>query len=329
MKDYWKNSLNQHVTERLVCAGLLLCGVGCMSFDYLTDVTEDHFPQAVKCGKCHIAIYDEWSGSDHANAFTNPHFKTATDTYAFEDCLNCHAPQPSVSASLPETRRVHREDGVTCVSCHFDQGVLFGPLPTSGKVQPHPVGVNSDFYRSSELCGRCHEGTFQQWQDATIDHKRTCQQCHMPAVTRKVTQSAGGVSNIIVAFEHEAPQRQHVFQILPEDTADEIVSVSAVRAGSTVNLSVRNNLPHLLPTGDFGFRVVDLKVSMDDAQGNSVEILQEELTKELKTAIGAGQTWQRVVQVPTSTSRLRLKLQRRSYPDHPVIDLYNDEVDLK
>lgn len=303
--------------------------VGCMSFDYLTDVTDDHFPQASKCGKCHIAIYDEWSGSDHAHAFTNPHFQSATHDYTFKDCLNCHAPEPRVSASLPKIRRAHQEDGVTCVSCHFNQGVLTGPLPTTGKVQPHPVGVDPALYQSSELCGRCHEGTFQQWQNADMDDKPTCQVCHMPVVTRKVTQPAGGFSNIIVSFEEEVPQRQHVFAIQTERSIHEMVSVQATRTGSRVELSIRNNLPHLLPTGDFGFRVLDLTVTRTEAQGDPVILLQEELTRELKTALGPGETWRRVLPVPEPTSILRLQLQRRSYPDQPVLVLCDQEVDLK
>jgi hypothetical protein len=329
LKDYWDNLFRAYFPPLTVCMGLLVWGVGCMSFDYLTDVTDDHFPEAASCGKCHISIYDEWSRSDHAHAYTNPHFKSATDAYAFDECLNCHAPEPTVSTSVPQTRTVHRENGVTCVSCHLDEGALSGPLPATGLVQPHPVGVNPEVYQSSQLCGRCHEGTFQQWQDADMENKPTCQQCHMPAVTRKVTQSAGGFSRFIVAFEHEVPQRQHTFQIHIEDSAHDIVSVQGVRTGSTVKLTILNNLPHLLPTGDFGFRVLDLTVSREDTQGTPVEILREELTKELKTAIGVGDTWQRVVQVPASTTRLRFQLVRRSYPDYPVLELFNKEVDLK
>ncbi|NQV36242.1 MAG: hypothetical protein HQ515_26355 [Phycisphaeraceae bacterium] len=313
----------------ILCTGLLLGSISCTSFDHLTDVTEDHFPEAAKCGKCHIAIYNEWSGSDHARAYTNVHFKSSTDSYAFEACLSCHTPNPIVSSFPPETRNIHQEDGVTCVSCHFDKGVLSGPLPTTGKVQPHPVGVSPEFYQSSRLCGRCHEGTFQQWQASSMENKPTCQVCHMPAVTRKVTQSAGGISGIIVAFEQNVPQRQHVFQIYAPDSGHDMVSVQAIRAGSTVELSIHNNLPHLLPTGDFGYRVLDLTVSGIDPQGHSVQIFQKELTKELKTAIAANDTLTRVVQVPISISRLRFQLQRRSYSDHPVLDLFEKELDLK
>ena len=69
---------------------------GCASFDYLTRVTEE-FPKAKQCGKCHVEIYHEWSVSDHATAYVNPHYRQITDEYAFDDWLSCHAPQPTVS----------------------------------------------------------------------------------------------------------------------------------------------------------------------------------------------------------------------------------------
>jgi len=327
LRRYWKNILNEHLPGLIVCLALLGGSPGCKSFDDLTRVTDDHFPQAVKCGKCHISIYAEWSGSDHAGAYTNPHFRRSTNAYAFTDCLNCHAPEPTVALSPP--RHLHREEGITCVSCHLENGVLSGPFPPTGKIKPHPVGVNPELYRGSQLCGRCHEGTFAQWKNAAQENKKTCQQCHMPAVTRKVTQSAGGVSRLIVSLEHEVAQRQHTFRIQTDESIREMVSIQATRNGSTVELSVRNNLPHPLPTGDFGFRVLDLIVSRDDQQGNTIEVFREELTKELKTAIPAGDRLQRVIQVPAATATLRLQIQRRSYKDHPVLDLFEQEVTLK
>jgi hypothetical protein len=329
LRKYWRDTLNQHLSGLIVCLALLGGSAGCESFADLTRVTNDHFPRAVKCGKCHIDIYAEWSGSDHARAYTNPHFRRSTNDHAFTDCLNCHAPEPTVSLLPPKTRHLHRDEGITCVSCHLENGVLSGPFAPTGKVKPHPVGVNPELYRGSQLCGRCHEGTYAQWQDAPLEDKKTCQQCHMPAVTRKVTQSAGGISKLIVSLEHEVVQRQHVFRIQTDESICEMVSVTATQAGSEVELSVRNNVPHLLPTGDFGFRVLDLIVSRTDRQGNTIEVLREELTKELKSAIPAGASLQRIVQLPADAQTLRLRIQRRSYQDQAMLELFDQEVTLK
>ncbi len=325
LRRYWRDTLK----GLIVCLALLTGAVGCASFDALTSVTVDHFPQAAQCGKCHISIYAEWSGSDRAGAYRNPHFRRSTNSYAFPDCLNCHAPEPTVALSPPETRHLQREEGITCVSCHLENGVLSGPFPATGKVKPHPVGVNAELYRGSQLCARCHEGTFAQWQNAPQEDKKTCQQCHMPAVTRKVTQSAGGLSTLIVSLEHEVAQRQHVFRIQTEDSIREMVSVQATRVGTQVELSIRNNVPHLLPTGDFGFRVLDLIVSRDDRQGHSIEVWREELSKELKNAIASGDRLQRLIEVPAACAMLRLRIQRRSYEDQAVLDLFQQEVTLR
>ncbi len=67
----------------------------CTSFKHLT-VVSNTFPRAKECGKCHVDIYQEWSESDHARAYTNPHFRSATNDYSFEHCLGCHAPEPTV-----------------------------------------------------------------------------------------------------------------------------------------------------------------------------------------------------------------------------------------
>ena len=70
----------------------------CASFKHLTLVSNT-FPGAKDCGKCHVEIYHEWSESDHAHAYTNPHFRAATDDYRFESCLSCHAPEPTTDGS--------------------------------------------------------------------------------------------------------------------------------------------------------------------------------------------------------------------------------------
>ena len=79
------------------------------------------------------------------------------------------------------------EDGVTCVSCHLEEGKLSGPNDPTGLVAPHPVRVTGARYRESRFCGRCHEGT----------------------------QATGGLSELFVSFEHAAPQKRHAFDPAP------------------------------------------------------------------------------------------------------------------
>lgn len=308
-----------------ICA-LLTCIGGCTSFKHLT-VSGDDFARGKDCGKCHVDIYHEWSGSDHAAAYANPHFRKATNDYAFEDCLSCHAPGPLAANEQPTLRSAGREDGVTCVTCHLDQGKMWGPIEPTGKVAPHPIGVSPEFYSSSSLCGRCHEGTYEEWTGVQGD-KKTCQQCHMEAVTRKVTQATGGISNILVAMEKQVPQRRHLFSIPAGQAAEDMISAGIVREGSSSRLTVTNNLPHYLPTGDFGFRVVDLEVFAMDSEGLAISLARWELAKESGTGIPPRSRREWPVDLPADTQSLRIVLTRHSY-DQEVMTLTEVEAPLQ
>lgn len=298
----------------------------CASFKHLTQVSNT-FPQAQDCGKCHIDIHQEWMASDHSHAYSNPHFRAATDNHAFGECLNCHAPEPMLTADTPAVRSSEREEAVTCVACHLDQGKLWGPLEPTGKVRPHPIGVRPEVYRDVGICGRCHQGTFEQWADAD-EGKQTCQQCHMPEVTRKMTQSTGGFADLIVAMEHQTPQRRHTFAIPASDSTDGMIALEVRRVDAGAQIMLRNRLPHDLPTGDYGFRVLVLEIAAVDGQGEEHVLAREELAPEAKTAIPPEGTWQRTVTIPASSVSLRVHLRRHSYEDQDVLDLFDRMVPL-
>jgi hypothetical protein len=311
-----------------VIAVVLACLLpSCASFKHLTVVTEDTFPQAYQCGKCHVEIYHEWSGSDHAMAYTNPHFKKATNDYSFEDCLSCHAPQPS-RIDTPVTRNIDRDEGVSCVSCHLEEGKLSGPLDPTGLIAPHPINVNTEYYKNSTLCGTCHQGEYNEWKNAKDDNKQTCQDCHMPEVTRKVTQSTGGISNIIVAFEDQVTQKKHEFSTIGSTLEPDMISIEAKRNGGLAVLTIQNNLPHSLPAGDFGFRVLLLEAFAIDSKNNQTSIDQIELVKEIKSSIPALGTFIWQLKAFPETTFIRVKLSRLSYNEDGIICLTDIKVPL-
>ena len=321
------NGHSRRIRLWVVSAGALALGLAsCASFEHLTRVSNT-FPQAKECGKCHIDIYQEWTTSDHAHAYTNPHFRAATDDYAFGECLNCHAPEPVLTAHTPAVRQAEREEAVTCVACHLDQGELCGPLEPTGKVQPHPIGVRPEVYGDAGICGRCHQGTWEEWA-AVVQEKRTCQQCHMPEITRKMTQASGGFSNLIVAMEHETAQRRHVFAIPTADSTGELIELEVRRVETGVEVRLYNRLPHSLPTGDYGFRVLVLEITALDGQGGESALAQMELAPETKTAIPAQGTWNHSAAVPEGSRSLRVRLRRLSYDDQTVLNLLDRTVEL-
>ncbi len=243
-----------------------LCAPACFLNPYrdLTDVDDRvRSPSASDCAGCHVEIAAEFFASEHAASFDDPAFVAATSQRTFTDCLGCHAPVSVYTPGIPELRTQHREEGVTCIACHFDGDVLAGPAPRSALVDPHPVAAERPLYRSSELCAKCHEGTAVEWRGAA-EPKRTCQECHMKAVTRKLTQATDRFSAVLVSFEDPFEGRSHSFQVDAiagiEDAFDaRITGVSpAANGASSVRVRIDNKTPHDVPTGDFGSRRVSI-----------------------------------------------------------------------
>ena len=114
---------------------------------------------------------------------------------------------------------------MTCLSCHFDDGEMVGPVASSALVDPHPVAVARGIYRSSELCGKCHEGTYREWLAAPAEDRRTCQDCHMGRVTRTATQATSAISKVLVSFEEEFEGRRHTFHVPLDGTIDDALAV--------------------------------------------------------------------------------------------------------
>lgn len=241
--------------------------------------------------------------------------------------MGCHAPQPTVSSEHPTVRLTNREDGVTCVSCHLKEGRLSGPIDPTGKVKPHPIDVDPEFYKSSDICGRCHEGTFAEWKTVKAAEKQTCQHCHMSPVTRKVTQSTGLLSKFIVAFEHKVPQKRHDFAVPTDESSSDLFSVKAKKAGALTTITLRNNLPHSLPTGDFGDRTLFLEAYTRDSKADETVVGRRELAKKLRTAIPAHSTIDWQLDIPPD-SVLRLRLLRLSY-DGDIANLADVQVPLQ
>jgi hypothetical protein len=223
-----------------------------------------------------------------------------------------------VADHSPAVRATGREEGVTCVACHLDQGALGGPLKPTGKVHPHPITVRPEVYRSRGICGRCHEGTLAQRESVNAE-KQACQQCHMESITRKVTQATGGISNVLVAMEKQVPQRRHNFCILNDGQSQDLIALTIVSSGDSLDIFIENNLPHDLPTGDFGFRVVTLEVFGIDASGNSMLLGGWELAGEAATAILAHGTRTWSLNIGSSVRTVRAVLTRHSYDQETLM----------
>lgn len=312
-------------------AGLSACRV---SFPFASEIffTEgaDDFPSAADCERCHQEIFLEWQDSPHANAFRSERFQRATHAGTAAPCVGCHAPGPLVSDVSPSLRAVHREEGVTCATCHLATGpgvaplTMRGPVARSSPVEIHPVTIADADYRSSVLCGGCHRAAYEEWSMATTGDTdaETCQTCHMPSVHRKVESVNDEVpySGVFVALEREERLRRHRFAV-PED-ASEHLYLEAVRNGIELDIVVENDLPHALPTGRFGRRQIEIAL---DWPGGSIA---EPLARQPLDPIAPGRSRTRHLTLPGSAAGqpVTLSLRRFDHGDEGFADLLRVEV---
>jgi hypothetical protein len=114
----------------------------------------------------------------------------------------------------------------------------------------------------SEFCAGCHGPTFHEWQAG--GSKKTCQECHMPRVERKVVQ--GFLLSLVV------PNRmvgQHLM------TYDKLIKEAALLTGETGKGSVKISLAnssggHNMPTGKYGDYRVVLNTQVKDTDGKTI-----------------------------------------------------------
>lgn len=264
----------------------------------------EEFPGSKECGDCHIDIYNEWVGSSHSKSYTSEEFRASTNNYEFRFCMGCHVPETifttlmnssadkagvgllqSISKKM-EPRLHNLKDGVDCHGCHLTVDCTLAG-PHSG-ISPHPIENKEELYKSSELCGICHIDTFEEYLTyVENDDGETCQDCHMPAVKRKLIQD-------------EPWQKLHMKK---EGKAHTFSRLSALESNTGfieltfTDLNYDNNLikgnveilnskvNHSIPTGKYGYREILLLVNLKDNLGGIIKYSQESMFLEMNTQI--------------------------------------------
>ncbi len=181
------------------------------------------------CKSCHAEIYEDWSKSMHAAAWTDqwyqPDFLLAhEETDGFTDllCGACHAPIAARTGLLPPADGSKfgpvSKRGISCDFCHTVSGIAemknMGHISEPGKVKFGPRGdgrslyhevKNSGLHDKAEFCGACHMvvhpltgtyiiDTWDDWKNNDYGKQNiTCQNCHMTP-TPGVTKAPGRAS---------------------------------------------------------------------------------------------------------------------------------------
>ncbi len=115
------------------------------------------------CSTCHKDIYENWTTTRHAQAFSSPIFQRDWSELSQQTaCLQCH----TTGFNAQDGTFAH--EGVTCESCH-------GPFQPNHPAEPMALKPDAD------LCSTCHKTTTDEWHASPhSDAGVQCQSCHNP-----------------------------------------------------------------------------------------------------------------------------------------------------
>lgn len=199
------------------------------------------------CAMCHPAQYDQWRQSMHAYAALSPVFEamaaknfrdTSGESGAF--CNRCHTPIGTAQGEPGWYTSAERSElsnhGVSCDFCHTAVGhdgpignvnfltspgdLKYGPF-ADPQVDKHQA-AQSDFLRSPEFCGTCHdvfmepgldiEEAFSEYDEYGGAGGDRCQDCHMgPEPGHKVERPTGPIAVVEGYTYPDREQSSHRF----------------------------------------------------------------------------------------------------------------------
>ena len=258
-------------------------------------------PESAKsCGMCHKAIFNEWDGAKHSQAWNDKVYQAAIKKKKRKKtCYSCHIPDRVLArvGRKPKTRPISKEklyhEGVTCVSCHEKDGAIPGPY--GAKTDAHKSVKDPLFTdaNSSSLCLSCHKTKIdvvlpvgKDFEKAGLAAKgKSCAGCHMPEVTRHLAVSLTTGKPI----GEKRKGRSH--KLLGPDDAEFCATafkLSAAKKDGRLVLTIMNEAGHRVPglrTREFHFLVVqkdkagkkllDKKINVNSENGLMVEESRE------------------------------------------------------
>ena len=257
------------------------------------------------CGRCHRAIYKEWTESMHARAHhsRDPIYagmraaRVAKEGDAVAGrCAQCHTPRDTDPASDSPLAL----QGVGCLGCHSVQAVhladgkkgakafvwgppgrMFGPHdlePGRSKMHatgPAPAHMRADAGRANDLCLACH-GDMTNAKGVPmcatgVEHAamtgdvKRCVDCHMPRAEGK--GAPGSKRSNHASHKFLGPHR--AWYQGDSSLLAKAVGVETAWDGGALRVTLRNLTGHAFPTG-FPGRVVLLKGVGFDKSGAKV-----------------------------------------------------------
>ena len=271
----------------------------------------ENFEKPEFCGRsCHVDFYQQWKQAMMSQAYTHhwdeiEYFKLAVP-HAEKDpkvagvkagCNGCHSPMAFLANDIPPPKpeeKSRANESVSCDVCHTITGIA-GDIPFNynfisepgkvkrgpreGLVSPAHETKKSDFHRSAEFCGACHneknpydvwvKSTQLEWKEGPYSREDVpCQKCHMTFAPGRAASMANELPDIAQHLFHGAHDNGKVrgtieVRIHPD--------VREAEPGSRVKLTVvlfNQKTGHKFPTGSSEERLVWLHVEAVDAKGN-------------------------------------------------------------
>ena len=216
-------------------------------------------------------------------------------------CNGCHAPIAFLAGDIPPkppAAGTRANEAVSCDLCHTLEGfegdtpfnfnwitapgrVKFGNR--AGVVSPHHITKQSDFIRSADFCGTCHneKSPYGTWVKAThLEWKEgpqgkagiVCQDCHMPPAAGRSARMGSELPDVrqhLFHGAHDSGKLAGVIEVRVHPDVREAEPGETVRVTAVV---VNAKAGHKVPTGSAEERVLWLHVEAADAKGQTYHL---------------------------------------------------------
>lgn len=273
------------------------------------------FESALKCRSCHPGIYEQWSQAMMSQAYThhwdeieyfdlavphaevNPALKGPVD-----GCNGCHTPLGYMEGTMPPPRPSEKSmanESVSCEVCHLTQRaqtdppfnfsyyIVPGQTKYSGRVpetqSPAHKIVQSDFHRTTEFCGNCHneqnpygiwvKSTQMEWKEGPYAAEGVrCQDCHMPKGQYQLALMGKKYDDASLHLFHGAHDPGKVRGTIEVRIEPDM---RLAEPGETIVFTValfNQKTGHKFPTGSVEDRIAWLDVEATDAKGNKYHL---------------------------------------------------------
>jgi nitrate/TMAO reductase-like tetraheme cytochrome c subunit len=220
-------------------------------------------------------------------------------------CNGCHAPLAFIAGDVPPplpAENSRANESVSCDVCHTITGIAeetpynfnFTIKPgrtkygnREGVESPHHNTEYSDFVRSPELCGSCHnekspygvwvKSTHLEWKEGPYAKEGVrCQDCHMPRAEGRSAKLSAVQADVAQHLFHGAHSqsklRGSVELRLHPDTRE-------IEPGEPITLKVQafnHKAGHKIPSGSAEERQLWLTVIAYDSEGKSYHLPVDE-----------------------------------------------------